>query len=386
MFQYRIIVMLCLVSLPLYAEESIEPAHTAEKAMASTEQESAQQSVQNPVQFSGYLESYYIHDFNDPAQQRRPDFVYSHNVTDSPAINLGILKAALSTERIRGNLALGAGTYMRANYALEPRGLRNIYEANIGFKLASQHNVWLDIGVMPSHIGFESAIGIDNWTVTRSLMADNSPYFETGAKLSYTSEDGKWMAAGLLLTGWQRIQRPDGNTTPAIGHQLTYKPTETLTINSSSFIGNDKSDAQRQMRYFHDFYMQWQMNEQWGLITAFDIGAEEAASNSQGSHNQGTHVWYSPNVILRYTHSDRLQFTARLEHYRDKHGVIISTGTANGFQTTGYSVNMDYRLNAHMVWRNELRQLNSRDAIFDKDGTRQADNNLMAVTALTLSF
>jgi hypothetical protein len=332
------------------------------------------------VQFSAYLESYHIHDFNDPANHRRPDFVYSHNVTDNPSINLGLVKAALSTERVRGNLALGTGNYMRANYAAEPHGLRNIYEANLGLKLSGEHDLWLDIGVMPSHIGFESAVGIDNWTLTRSLMADNSPYFETGAKLSYTTPDGKWLMSGLLLTGWQRIHRPDGNTTPAIGHQLTYKASDKLTINSSSFIGNDKSDAQRQMRYFHDFYVQWQLNEQWGLITAFDIGAEQAASGN------GYNVWYSPNVVLRYTYSDRLQFAARLEHYRDKHGVIISTGTEHGFQTTGYSVNMDYRLNPRMVWRNELRQFNSRDAIFDKDSVRLVDNNLMAVTALTISF
>jgi hypothetical protein len=89
---------------------------------------------------------------------------------------------------------------------------------------------------------------------------------------------------------------------------------------------------------------------------------------------------------LRYSYSDRLQFAARLEHYHDKHGVIINTGTDDGFQTTGYSVNMDYRLNQRIVWRNELRKLTSRDAIFDKDGVRHVNNNLMAVTALTLSF
>lgn len=270
---------------------------------------------------------------------------------------------------------------MRANYAAEPQGLRNLYEANIGFKLSDQHQLWLDVGVLPSHIGFESAIGIDNWTLTRSLMADNSPYFETGAKLSYTSEDGKWLLSGLLLTGWQRIHRPDGNTTPAIGHQLTYKPYEHLTINSSSFIGNDKSDAQRQMRYFHDFYVQWQLDPQWGLTAALDIGAEQAAPGSERYS-----VWFSPNLILRYRYSDRLQFAGRLEHFNDRQGVIINTGTANGFQTTGYSINMDYRLNNRMVWRNELRQLNSRDALFTQGDARLTDHSLMAVTALTVQF
>jgi len=334
-----------------------------------------------PVQWSAYLETYQIHDFNQPADHRRPDFVYSHNLTDRPSVNLAVLKAALSTERVRGNLALGSGSYMRANYAAEPQGLRNLYEANIGFKLSDQHQLWLDVGVLPSHIGFESAIGIDNWTLTRSLMADNSPYFETGAKLSYTSDDGKWLLSGLLLTGWQRIHRPNGNTTPAIGHQLTYKPYEHLTINSSSFIGNDKSDAQRQMRYFHDFYVQWQLDPQWGLTAALDIGAEQA---SPGSERYS--VWFSPNLILRYRYSDRLQFAGRLEHFNDQQGVIINTGTAHGFQTTGYSINMDYRLNNRMVWRNELRQLNSRDALFMQGDARPTDHSLMAVTALTVQF
>lgn len=348
-----------------HAEESLLPA-----LMPAT-----------PLQWHGYLETYGIADFNHPADDRRPAFVYSHNVVGRPSINLAMLKATLNTERLRGNLGVGAGTYMRANYAAEPHGLRNLYEANIGIRLSREHAVWLDIGVMPSHIGFESAVGIENWTLTRSLMADNSPYFETGAKLSYETEDGQWQISGLLLTGWQRIQRPNDNTTPAIGHQLTYKPHDKLTINSSSFIGNDKSDAQRQMRYFHDFYVQWQFNEQWGLITALDIGAEQARPGSDQYY-----FWYSPNIVVRYRHSDRLQFAARLEYYQDKHGVIIQTDTGHGFQTTGYSVNMDYHFHPRMAWRNELRQLNSRDALFDKEGSQRVDSNLMAVTALTFSF
>lgn len=362
-------------SLFLFITPLLSLALTAQAEDAETPNSST------PVQLSAYLETYATEDFNNPVNGRRPDFIYSHHVTDSPSINLAMLKAALTTERVRGNLALGAGTYMRANYAAEPHGLRNMYEANVGMKLSSQYALWLDIGIMPSHIGFESAIGSDNWTLTRSLMADNSPYFETGAKLSYTTQDGKWLVSGLLLTGWQRIQRPNGNTTPAIGHQLTYKPNETLTINSSSFIGNDKSDTQRQMRYFHDFFVQWQLSERWGLITALDIGAEQATPDSEHYN-----IWYSPNIILRYSYSDQWQFAARLEHYHDKHGVIINTGTDHGFQTTGYSLNMDYRFHPRMVWRNELRQLNSRDAIFDKDGSRLVDSNLTATTALTLSF
>ncbi len=90
---------------------------------------------------------------------------------------------------------------------------------------------------MPSHIGLESAIGKDNWTLTRSLLAENSPYFESGVKLSYTTNNNKLTVSALALNGWQRITRLEGNSLMSWGSQIFYKPTENLTLNYSTFIG-----------------------------------------------------------------------------------------------------------------------------------------------------
>lgn len=328
---------------------------------------------------SGYLETYYTHDFEQNASAR-PDFIYSHNVANKPSINLAMMKAAFSSTRVRANLALGSGTYMRANYALEPDDLQKIFEANVGYRLSEQHDIWLDVGVMPSHIGFESAIGADNWTLTRSIMADNSPYFETGAKLSYTSADGKWYAAALLLNGWQRIQRPGGNTTPAFGHQLTYKPNVRVTLNSSSFIGNDQSDRERKMRYFHNFYGQYALTEQLSLLTGFDIGAE------QKLHNSGDYsIWFTPVLMAKYRFTDQFSVAFRAEYYQDKDGVIIDSGTPNGFRTSSYSANVDYRFSNQVMLRAELRKYRGRDDYFLNDD-QPSRNSLVGTTALILSF
>jgi hypothetical protein len=353
---------------------TIVTMHCSQQAFAAE----AHQEKPSNLSISGYLETYYLHDFNRPSDDLRPSFTYSHNVTDKPSINLAFIKANLNSERIRANLALGSGTYMRANYALEPRDLQKLFEANIGLKLSD--NMWLDAGVMPSHIGFESAIGLDNWTLTRSILADNSPYFETGVRLSYTSDDGKWYASGLILNGWQRIQRPDSNTTPAIGHQLTYKPNAKITLNSSSFIGNDKSDNDRRMRYFHNFYGQYQLNDRWSLITGFDIGAEQAERNSKRYN-----VWLTPIVIAKYTYSEKLSLAARAEYYQDKDGVIVTTDTPNGFRTFSYSANLDYRLSNNFAIRAELRKFYSKDKIF-QDSNGFSNESLSATTAAIFNF
>ncbi len=338
-------------------------------------------SINKPVTISGYAEVYYTADFNNPKNNNRPGFVYSHNRNNEINVNLSFIKTAYNTENVRANLALAAGTYMNANYAAEQGVMKNVYEANVGLKISKKHNLWIDAGIFPSHLGFESAVGKDNWTLTRSLFADNSPYFETGAKISYTSESGKWFVSGLVLNGWQRIQRVDGNSTPAFGHQLIFKPNEKLTINSSSFIGNDKPDSIRQMRYFHNLYAVYQINKKLGITAGFDIGAEQ---KSKGSEQYN--IWYTPVLVAKYNVTDKLSFTARGEYYQDEKGVIISTETENGFKTFGYSFNADYQILPNLVWRTEIRNLNSKDAIFMNRTDEFNKNSLTATTALAVSF
>ncbi len=334
-----------------------------------------------PLKISGYAEIYYQYDSDNPENNSRPAFIYSHNRNNEVTLNLGLIKANYETEKFRANLALAAGTYMNANYAAEPGVLKNIYEANVGVKISKTKNIWIDAGIMPSHIGFESAVSKDCWTLTRSLMAENSPYYESGAKISYTSDSGKWFISGLVLNGWQRIQRVSGNSTLAFGHQLTYKPNEKITLNSISFIGNDKPDSIRQMRYFHNLYGSFQLTAKFGVIAGFDIGAEQKAKGSDRYN-----IWYAPVIIAKYSPAKKLSFAARGEYYSDKNGVMIATGTENGFQTFGYSVNADYWILPNLVWRTEIKNLSSKDEVFLNRDNHFQKNNFSAVTSLAVSF
>lgn len=344
----------------------------AERCLAQTDSVS--------LQISGYAETFYSYDFGRPFNHNRPGFIYSYNRHNEVNINLGFIKVNYQKNRLRSNLALMAGTYVNANLAAEPGVLKNIFEANIGIKLSNKKNLWLDAGIFPSHIGFESAIGKDCWALTRSILAENSPYYESGAKLTYITNDGQWTISGLLLNGWQRIQRVDGNNTPAFGHQLTYKPSSTITFNSSSFIGNDKADSVRQMRYFHNFYLQWQMSKRLGIIVGLDVGAEQ---KNKGSHEYN--MWYAPILLFKVTTGKHSNLTARLEYFTDESGVIISTASPNGFKTMGYSLNYDISVQDNVMWRVEARALSSKDKIF-YHGETAANTNYTITTCMAISF
>lgn len=328
---------------------------------------------------SGFLDVFYVYDFNQPQGSIRQPFLFNHNRHNEFNLNLGLVKLALEHTKYRANLALQTGTYPNDNYVEEPGLLKNISEANIGISLTKNNNLWLDAGVLPSHLGFESPISMDNYTLTRSLVAENSPYFLTGVKLTF-NPSVKWEIAGLLLNGWQRIQRLQGNSLLSFGTQVIYSPTDKITLNWSTFIGTDDPDTTRRMRYFNNLFGQFQLTERIGLIAGFDIGTQQRLKGSSDYD-----VWLGPVIIGQYTINKTWKTAIRAEYYQDKTGIIIPAGTNNGFQTTGLSLNLDYSPTQYIVCRLEGRWLNSKDDIFETK-TTPTNNNFIIGTSIAIKI
>lgn len=315
------------------------------------------------IKVTGYVETYYGYDFNKPADNNRPGFIYSHNRHNEVNLNLGFIKGAYDNGAARANLALMTGTYSNANLAAEPGVLKNIFEANAGLKLSKTSNFWIDAGIFASHIGFESAISKDCWVLTRNIASDNTPYYESGAKITYVTPDNKFTVAGLYLNGWQRINRLGGNSQPAGGLQLTFRPTDRITLNYSNYLGTEGEDAVQVHRFYNNFYGIFQATDKFGLIAGFDHGTQQVAKGSDE-----TNVILAPVAIARYKISPKWAIAGRFEYYEDASGVIIATGTPEGFKTTGYSMNLDYSPVNNAVLRFEGKVFDSKDEIFLREG------------------
>src|SRR5262249_43105333 len=101
-----------------------------------------------------------------------------------PSVNLGYGEIKLNTDRFRGRLAIQGGQSVEQNYAAEPeQGVKYIQEAVLGTTLGE--DLWVDAGIYFSHIGAESWISSNDWAYTRLLASDFTPYYQSGAKLSY---------------------------------------------------------------------------------------------------------------------------------------------------------------------------------------------------------
>jgi hypothetical protein len=223
-------------------------------------------------------------------------------------------------------------------------------------------------------------MGKDCWNLTRSILADNSPYFESGARISFLNKSGKVYLSALYLNGWQRISRRAGNQSPCLGTQLLIKNQGSFSFNWSTFAGNDKPDSAASWRIFNNFYAQWQMSEAAGLILGFDYGAEQSHK-----HAEDYFTWYSPVAIVRFKTGKKTRLSIRGEYYSDPQQVIIKTGSANGFQSLGYSANFDYSPVENCVIRVEWRGLSAHDRIF-LDNNVPAKENYFVTGSVGLSF
>ena len=372
------------VAMPLMAQTTDSTTTSAPTQTATTT------SATTGLVLSGYVEAYYTYDFTAPkTTQERPSFLYNHKRNREVNINLAFIRLAYTHERVRSNLAIQAGTYAQYNYAAEQGLLKNILEANAGVKLSTTRDLWLDAGIFSSHIGFESAISKDCWTLTRSLSAENSPYYLAGAKLTYNTPNSKWTLLGSVLNGWQRIARLPGYSGPSVSTQVQFKPSAKLVFNWSTFLGSDRPDSLKQGRFFNNFYAIINPTGKLGVILGFDIGADRKpviSSRSDQRVGSGSYVWYSPVLIARLATSDKSYLAGRIEYYRDKNGVIISTGTPNGFQTFGYSLNYDYAILPNAIFRIEGKLYSSKDAIFEAVNSTVSRTNTSLTTSLAISF
>lgn len=332
------------------------------------------------LEFGAFVDAFYAYDLNEPANRER---LYTTNPNRHNEFNIGLayLEAKVSADRLRGRLALQTGTSVFSNYSGELRDptkaggaqladvLMNLQEAVAGYRIGDA--LWLDAGIYLSHIGGESFISRDNWTYTRSLVADFSPYYQTGVKLTWDT-GSTWAFQFHLLNGWQNILETNGDK--AIGTQITYRASEKLTFTYNTLLAREA-----EFRVFQDLVIKYQVSPAWESLLAIDLGLQRRTGGGAfGS-------WWGGSLLNRFRFSETLHLAARLEIYRDPEKFLVATGTANGFQVWGASANLDVQLLPQLLWRNELRLLNSMDPVYPSD-TGLKPSTLFAVTSLSLSL
>lgn len=330
------------------------------------------------ITWGAFVDGYYAYDFARPASHDR---AYTTQAArhDEFNVNLAHVEARYASPKVRGRLALQAGTSVQFNYAGEPdevAGSRPNYlpliqEATAGVALAP--TLWIDGGIMLSHIGSESWISIDNPSYTRSLAAEFSPYYETGVRATWQALPN--LSAQLnVVNGWQLIS--ENNHDKAVGARLDWTPAAPLTLSYSNFIGREPAGRAggQAVRVLHDLSARWAPNGRATLVGTFDMGTQADAE------------WYAGSLVGRYWLTPSVGLNARVERFDDRDARVSATpsAAAPGLVASGASLGVDVARGPAM-WRTEVRAFFGTDAaIFPDHEDGLARTNTALVTSLSV--
>jgi hypothetical protein len=322
----------------------------------------------------GFVDAYFAYGFNDMATRDR-SFTTQPLRHDEFNLNLAMIDIQHQGDGFRGRFALQTGTYVQSNLAAEPQLLKSVLEASVGARLGE--HVWVDMGIFPSHIGWEGIVSKDNWTYSRSMVSDFSPFYEAGIALTVNAGE-KLTLKGCFMNGWQNIS--ETNDSKAVGTQVSYKPSDAVLLNWSTFAGNEQPDTSvSRLRLFNDLYVVLTLTDTWSLGLVFDVGFQKQPGGSSYD------VWDGGALMVKCAFNDHWTIAGRAEYYQDKNGVIVPTGTPGNFQTVSGSVNVDFAPSPRFLWRAEFRIFRSKDGIYPTlSGMKKNDGFAVISAAVTL--
>lgn len=362
-------------------------------AAQSSQNAAAPRDTAVAVSWGAFVDGYYAWDFQRPPNFERT-FAGGTLFTTQPArhnefnVNLAFVEVKATGDRVRGRLALQAGTSVQSNYSGEPQNgvasgaslAQHIQEAFAGVRIAP--TLWIDGGIFFSHMGMESFISRDNPTYTRSLVADYSPYYQSGVKLTWAASP-KVTAQLDVVNGWQNIS--ENNAGKGVGARVDYTPTPSATLSYYNFFSQEAGTRLRALNGVGAKATVGRLT----VLGELDGGMQDAASNTTASSST---TWYGFTVLARAEVSATAALSARIERFDDRDQTIIGTGSLGGianpaFRANGASLGVDWSPQSRVMWRTEVRGfLNDRALFADGASGTPSKRDLFAVTSLALTF
>jgi len=343
----------------------------------------AQDSTPNsPVIVSGFVDVYYAYDFGRPTLSDRAYTTQAvrHNEAN---VNLAFATLAVERGRARAKLTLQAGTSVQSNYASEPSAgptsgpllARHIQEAYAGIRLAPR--LWLDAGISLGSLGWEGWISRDNPTYTRSLVAEFSPYYESGIRVVWEAGP-RLLVQGHIMNGWQRIS--DDNDAKSASVRVDVVVAPGVTVAAASFIGNEQPrESARSTRFFNQIMVKANPRHDVLLQGQVDVGRQLGPG--------GDAAWWGAVAIARLSLERRFAVVLRVERFADPDQVVALTGGPAGLEVNGGSVGIDAIPSEGLLWRTELRGFRASERVFPRGaGSAAGRSNTALVTSFAVTL
>ncbi|MBP6410988.1 MAG: porin [Pseudarcicella sp.] len=339
------------------------------------------QDSKSPLSFSGYLDSYYSYNFNNPADNSNGGLTGTARAFDlkSNQFSLGLVqtKAQYATEKTNAVIDLTFGPNAElGQYGSKVGSSVIIKQAYFDWKATDK--LTFTAGQFGTHIGYEVIDAPINYHYSLSNLFNNGPFYHVGVKANYAISDKLSIMAGLVNNV---DQLNDDNDSPGLIAQVYAKPNDKLSlylngIYSNEANGNTTTGKTPDANYaLLDLVMNYQATDK------FLIGLNAATGSQRGEYQtvsagDTAKSWGGAALYLKYDFKPTYSIGARIENFDNTNGVR-GLGPA---RVTSITLTPTFTVgNGHLLLKPEFR-MDSFNKDFFTDGDGKATKSQITAT------
>jgi hypothetical protein len=284
--------------------------------------------------FSGYLDSYYMANFNKPASRSNMG-ASNARVFDqrSGQFSLGLVQTRVAYTNAKSeavvDLTFGPNANM-GNYgnALFSTALA-IKQAYFTYKFTDKFS--MTAGQFGTHIGYEVIDAPANFNYSLSNLFNNGPFYHAGLKATYAFSDKASLMVGVVnnVDGLG-----DNNRAKGIISQLYIQPTAGWNV-YLNYIGSNEANTDSIGNQPEGLYQVFDLTTSFQITEKFLLGLNAAYGSQKGDFQgaggpTGTESWSGVAVYANTALTDNFGIGARYEYFNNDNGVraLLTRGGA----------------------------------------------------------
>lgn len=329
--------------------------------------------------FSGYMDTYYFGNFNNPRSQSNLGLnrstVGNARAFDQRAGQFGIgliqTKATYTSSKVDAVMDLTFGPFADlGNYGnnIGPLGTAGstslaIKQAYIVFKATSKLS--FTAGQFGTHIGYEVIDAPLNYNYSLSNLFNNGPFYHIGLKGQYAFSDRASLMVGLVNNVDNLF---DNNKKKGFIGQFFFSPVSGWNVYVNGIMSNEASqdvvgvDSAVVVPANKGMYSLLDLTTTYQITSKFFLGLNAAVGSQKGDYqNSGgpmtTKGWGGYAIYSNYAFTDKFGLGIRYEMFDNKNNVRALTDAAgNGASVNSITVTGNITAaDGHVLLKPEFR-------------------------------
>ncbi|KQS26734.1 porin [Dyadobacter sp. Leaf189] len=297
----------------------------AVKADTTVVAEAAAEEGKGAFAFSGYLDSYYMANFNKPASRSNMGATNARVFDQrSGQFSLGLVQTRVAYTNAKSeavvDLTFGPNANM-GNYgnALFSTALA-IKQAYFTYKFTDKFS--MTAGQFGTHIGYEVIDAPANFNYSLSNLFNNGPFYHAGLKATYAFSDKASLMVGVVnnVDGLG-----DNNRAKGIISQLYLQPASGWNV-YLNYIGSNEANTDSLGKQPEGLYQVFDLTTSFQVTEKFLLGLNAAYGSQKGDYQGaggplGTESWSGVAVYANTALTDNFGIGARYEYFNNDNGV-----------------------------------------------------------------